>query len=176
MSFTSLITINDFKGELSLALTKSDINQLNEVIDTITPEYMQKLLGIDVYEDFETDIVNDTPEAKWTNLWNGVKYTDNYTSASVKFEGCKKMMVHFIYYHLKKSNTFATLQGDYNNEVDNSTISNNDVTNRKIDKIFNKGYDIYVNAFNFMKSSLLDGRSDYDGIMFQEIERKNINY
>jgi hypothetical protein len=169
---TSNITINDFKGELKLPFANPDIAQLDDVSEAVVNEFMLKLLGVELFEEFMADMENETPEARWSDLWNGKTYTQTLTGHVVKFDGCKKFMVQLIWSEMKAKSTSTEVNGDYNDDISNANKASSLVTNRYVLTIFNKAVVNYGGAFAFMKNSLQSGSLDYDGIQFQEISVK----
>lgn len=176
MSWASTyITSSDFKRDLKLPLDNADLVDFNDYIETVSDKYMRRLLGESLYSEFET-AMDGTPAQKWLDLFDGVVYTNYVDNSEVHFEGCKQMLLYFIYFEVKESTTFAAMNGDYSDTISNSEKVSAVISNRSNSEKFNKGQVIYYNAFNFMKQSLDSGSDDYDGLTFQGLQRQHINY
>jgi len=124
--YTDLITINDFKRELRLSLTGQNLEDLNDYIEEVAKNTMTDLLG-DELSDFETEIVKETPEAKWTTLWGKAKLS----------------CVYFIY--AEYMNFVGTMKknGLYKDVISNAEQTDSIQYRNQITIAYNKGVSYY---------------------------------
>lgn len=162
MDWTTQITINDFKRGLSLPLDNQDKEDLNDYIQEVVESTMLDMLGEDEYADFVSEYEGEDPADKWTNLWDGVEYTDEY--GNMTFAGAKKSCIYFIYAAYLDEMGIPQRQGRYNSVLSNTdawdAISNNNSVNVK----YNKGITIYQEAYNLFQSDL----DTYSNIKFTD--------
>lgn len=57
-------------------------------------EILEKILGIELYDQFMEAIAEDYPDEKWTNLRDGAKYV--YCGVTYRWKGLESLLVPFI--------------------------------------------------------------------------------
>ncbi len=124
--YTDLITINDFKRELRLSLTGQNIEDLNDYIEEVAKNTMADLLG-DELSDFETEIVKETPEAKWITLWAKAKLA----------------CVYFIYSEYMNFVGTMKKNGLYKDVISNAEQTDSIQYRNQITIAYNKGVSYY---------------------------------
>lgn len=124
--YTDLITINDFKRELRLSLTGQNLEDLNDYIEEVAKNTMTDLLG-DELSDFETEIVKETPEERWTTLW----------------EKAKLSCVYFIYSEYMNFVGTMKKNGLYKDVISNAEQTDSIQYRNQITIAYNKGVSYY---------------------------------
>ena len=94
-----LTQIEDFIGRRNVAGSeKLSVQELlQEFIDTFEPDYIKKLLGVELSELFTAGISEAIPDTKWTTLKTKIK----------------DKAINFIYFYwLRENSSFQTAQGE----------------------------------------------------------------
>lgn len=130
-------------------------------------EILTDLLGYELYKDLKADDSN----SKYTDLLNGVEYTD---SDVLKYcEGIVKMLPQLQYYYgLRNIESFTTSLGMFEAEAENG-VRSKATLNRKITTEFNKGIKLYYELVAFIQFKNRTDDTYYDG--FEYKIRSNIN-
>jgi hypothetical protein len=91
----AILQYTDFTSlHLIVLQNANDQALLTDIITYTEKKYLRKLLGDDLYTAFIAGIAEVTPEAKWTQLRDGVTYT--YGGESYVFSGLKEMLKYLV--------------------------------------------------------------------------------
>lgn len=74
---------------------------LDAYINRFEPKILTKLLGYQLYKEFEVGFNAATPEQKWLDLANGADYTNDVLK---RFDGLKLVSIAYVYYMYTKEN------------------------------------------------------------------------
>lgn len=97
--FTGELFIPNISGTTAAAIANAA--ELTSFIAEYEPEYLTKLLGTDLYDEFKAGIAVAVPAAKWTALKAKIYDTTLYKSPAAKY-------VYFFYQQKQKSYTTPT--------------------------------------------------------------------
>lgn len=112
------ITIDDFNGSLKIVANQFKEVDLDYYIETYREQYLRSLVGDGAYEAIETET-----RQKWTDLLNGVYYTD-HNGVRKYVAGLKKALLRFIYFEFVRDNFTATQVGRVKGKSENSERAN----------------------------------------------------
>ena len=100
------ITYEDFsKGKYELHTGMYEQAKINAYIDKYERVYLIKLLGVDLFNLFVADLVNNVPQSqKYLKLYNSFEY-DNANCDIVISEGMVEMVKGLIYFQYLKDQT-----------------------------------------------------------------------
>jgi len=109
MASIPFLSVNYFVGELQIPnLTGSApavtprVNELLWFIKKYEPEFLELLLGEDLYLEFSAGIAATTPEAKWTTLKNKIYQIDSVNGIYMSPAAA------YVYYHFMRNSQTAT--------------------------------------------------------------------
>jgi len=113
-----IITIDDFKGVLSLSANTFKVIEIDSYINTYLNEYTRRLLSTEVYE-----ILGTSNDVKWTLLIDGGTYF--YLDCEGKkrkssIAGFTNFLKFIIYFHIVRDDFTMTDVGAVNNKNENS--------------------------------------------------------
>ena len=108
-----ILSIQDFVGKYALHTGMYDVNKLQDYIDIYEPRYLKNLLGIDLYNQFQSDLLNNVPQSpNFIKIFNefsedlGYNFYTNYgvgySSNQLDSEGILQMLKGFIYFEYAK--------------------------------------------------------------------------
>jgi len=108
-----ILSIQDFVGKYALHTGMYDVNKLQDYIDIYEPRYLKNLLGIDLYNQFQSDLLNNVPQSpNFIKIFNefsedlGYNFYTNYgvgySSNQLDSEGILQMLKGFIYFEYSK--------------------------------------------------------------------------
>lgn len=117
----NIIDTTYFQGKLTIAQKSeaSVVATLTAFIGNLETEYLQKLLGYELWKNYIAGIaVAPTPDVKWTNIRDGVEFTDN-RGILTKWMGLKftqngiprSPIANYIYFYWIKNEVSATTGG-----------------------------------------------------------------
>lgn len=114
MASIPFLSVNYFVGELQIPnLTGSApavtprVNELLWFIKKYEPEFLELLLGEDLYLEFSAGIAATTPEAKWTTLKNKIYQIDSVNGIYMSPAAA------YVYYHyMCNATTVTTIAGE----------------------------------------------------------------
>lgn len=107
---TAYLTAKYFVGELlvpnvtgaSSAVVTANLNNLKWYIGKYEPDFVEKLLGSDLYEEYLAGLAATNPAAKWTNLKNKIYIVDAENDVHIS------PAANYVYYHIMRSTITAT--------------------------------------------------------------------
>ena len=127
-----LIDTDDFVGKWNIAVDDYSEDRLNDYIDTFEKQYLVYLLGVELFDLFQADLVLQVPQtARFVSIFNEFFIDDG--SCVFHSEGMKKMLLGMIYFQYVRDNDIKqTPSGTYKNtsELANSFPSFNSVVQR----------------------------------------------
>lgn len=108
-----ILSIQDFVGKYALHTGMYDVNKLQNYIDIYEPRYLKNLLGVDLYNQFQSDLLNNVPQSpNFLKIFNAFSedlgynfyttYGFAYNSNQLDSEGIKQMLKGFIYFEYSK--------------------------------------------------------------------------
>lgn len=135
-----LVQAVDMQGVIKLALHDNKKQDFNSISTEYQEFYFQKLLGDELYNEFDSGLAEVTPNQKWLDLRDGADFTTSDGKA-LKWLGLKNMLKFIIYYEYKKDNrSVDTISGETKKQNLHSIYANE---NAKLQKAYNKAVDLY---------------------------------
>lgn len=120
-----LIDTDDFKGKWFIPTDDYSEDRLNDYIDTFEKKYLVYLLGKELFDEFQADLVAQVPQtARFVSIFNEFFIDDG--SCVFHSEGMKKMLLGMVYFHYVRDNDVKqTPSGTFKNtsELANSFTS-----------------------------------------------------
>lgn len=108
----------DYKGKVRISTQKG--SQFDEYITEYEREYLTELINVEVYNDIKD---NDPIAQKYTDLIDGVQYTDD-NGDLIDYRGLKRMLLRFIYAEYNADNFQTSIGGNVRSVNENSTVLN----------------------------------------------------
>lgn len=96
-----IVSTSDFVGKYALSQGMYNTPDYQYYIDKYEPKYLKDLLGIDLYNEFEADLITGggTPtEPRFLDIFLPLNY--DYNFRVYYSEGMKQMLVGFIYFEI----------------------------------------------------------------------------
>lgn len=151
------ITYNDFgKGKFELHHGMYEQAKIQAYIDKYERQYLVKLLGVELFNQFVADLVANVPQtAKYLKIYNPFEY-DNVNCYIYISEGMIDMIKGFVYYqYLKDLTNNVAVSGNVRPLGENS--ENVSTLNSMIYTRYNDS----VRTFKAIQSYICDFSSDY---------------
>lgn len=155
-----IITTSDFTGEYQVPQTR--YSDLDLYINKYTKLYLEQMLGVELYKEFDADLDNGIPQTeRFEVIFNSLSYDkDNCVYQS---EGIKQMLVEFVYYHFTvESQLYNTSTGTMSTD---SELSKPKPYANNIISAYNKA----VSNSRVIQYYILDNKDDYEKENIQEI-------
>lgn len=131
-----ILSIQDFTGKYQVSTGMYDQAKLQDYINRYEPRYLKELFGITLYNDFQSDLLNNVPQSPnflvlfnplsedlgynfyyFNGIYEGVNQLDS--------EGIKEMLKGFIYFeYVKDLSNQITPIGLVKPDNENSTVAN----------------------------------------------------
>ena len=131
-----ILSIQDFSGKYQVSTGMFDQAKLQDYINRYEPRYLKELFGITLYNDFQSDLLNNVPQSPnflvlfnplsedlgynfyyFNGIYEGVNQLDS--------EGIKEMLKGFIYFeYVKDLSNQITPIGLVKPDNENSTVAN----------------------------------------------------
>jgi len=167
----AILLQTDFKdGKYQLhQVTSNDKNaEILESITRVQDEILDKLLGVTLKDVFDIEYADPIP-VKWSNLIDGVVYTNSLTNRPVRFKGIKEALKGFTYNDFLSKDTLNTDSGQ-TRMMDKSTTNNlMGIELKQLRKdAFNNAVMVYQNARDFM----YENKDDYPNWLYSQISFK----
>tara|TARA_R110002050_G_scaffold12524_7_gene41072 strand:- start:14716 stop:15228 length:513 start_codon:yes stop_codon:yes gene_type:complete len=99
----AILTQADFTGKYALSQGMYSTTKITDYIDIYEKKYLIDLLGVDLYNLFDADLVagSGTPtEARFLVIWNALTF--DYSNCVYISDGIKEMLKGYIYYEFLK--------------------------------------------------------------------------
>ncbi len=131
-----ILSIQDFTGKYQVSTGMYDQARLQDYINRYEPRYLKELFGISLYNDFQSDLVNNVPQSpNFLTLFNPLSedlgYNFYYFNGiyeginQIDSEGIKEMLKGFIYFeYVKDLSNQITPIGLVKPDNENSTVAN----------------------------------------------------
>lgn len=151
------ITFNDFgKGKFELHKGIYENNKIQAYIDKYERQYLIKLLGAELFKDFEADLVAGVPvEARFLALYNAFEYDEVNCGVYIS-EGMMDMIKGFVYYqYLKDKTNVVAVSGNVRQMGENS--ENVSTLNTMIYTRYNDS----VRTYKAIQKFICDNNKDY---------------
>lgn len=124
-----LITIADFEGKYELHTGMYDQQKLQDYIDKYEPLYLVNLLGAELYNEFQADLIlgGGVPtEPRFEFIFNAFNY--DYNCNILISQGMIEMLLGFVYFeYLKDLSNQVTTAGNVKpvgeNSINTSTLN-----------------------------------------------------
>lgn len=149
-----------------LALDFGNYSGFDDYAAQIQEETLLTLLGYATYKDFDA---NPT-EPEYTNLLNGVEWTD---SAGVlhKAAGITTMLPYFFYFYYSRDvQSFNTTLGEFESLAENAQPADRARLNSRLVNNYNKGLEYYYQLVAYMEQA----PADYPNVISQVLEQQNV--
>jgi len=142
----NIVSITDFKGKYAVSISEFAIDTFNDFITDEQYDILIDMLGAELYNDFNT---NPT-EAKWTNLQDGITYTD-YNGYFQNWRGLKVLLVPYVYSKFTLENYKKQVQsGLVKPNFENAEPLNERERKEVAYKAWNEFVKIWDECFNFL--------------------------
>jgi hypothetical protein len=149
-----LIDADDFVGKWAIAQDDYSTDRIDEYITTFEKKYLVELLGVELFDLFQADLVAQVPQtAIYISIFNEFYIDDG--SCVFHSEGMKKMLLGMIYFQYVRDNDIKqTPSGTFKNtsELANAFPSFNQVVQR-----WNQSTD----TFGVIQWYICDNPTDY---------------
>ncbi len=164
----SIVQTTDFQLNEALPIDGILGSALQKYIDKYERIILSRVLGYELYKEFNTAIAGGSPALKWTELRDGAEYTDTYLEY---FEGVKDLAVDYIYFKfIQQNNEYSTSVGIKKVLTENSE---NITPNNKVVIAYNDMVDINEQLRKFIPAKNAESANTYEN--YREIEIKKIN-
>jgi hypothetical protein len=90
-----LITHNDFVGEYNLSINELNQGDFNSFVSVRQVEFLRKIFGVTMYNEYKTGMETLPIESKWTDLNDGCDFT--YSDYAYHFDGVKEALKAYVY-------------------------------------------------------------------------------
>jgi hypothetical protein len=131
-----ITSISDYKGKYKLSTGMYDQNKIQDYIDRYEPRYLRALMGVDLYNQFESDLDGGIPQSPnllkiYNALYEDVgsfyyhwkRVYEMYDQ--IESEGIKEMLKGFIYFEYAKDLVNEmTPYGNVKPVAENSEVAN----------------------------------------------------
>jgi hypothetical protein len=156
-----ITTPQDYIGKYSLSTGMFSTSKLQEYIDRYEPRYLKELFGVDLYDQFVSDLSGGVPQSpNFLKVFNafsenvgGYYYTYNrhyqYTEL-LDSEGIKEMLKGFIYFEYAKD--LKNQMTPYGNVTQNA--ENSDITNTLFSLMYTR-YNEAIRSFDSIQQYIL---------------------
>ena len=116
-----LIDSEDFVGKWAIAQDDYSTDRLDEYITTFEKQYLVYLLGVELFDLFQADLVAQVPQtARFVSIFNEFYIDDN--SCVFHSEGMKKMLLGMVYFQYVRDNDIKqTPSGTFKNNSELAT-------------------------------------------------------
>lgn len=142
------ISPSQFTGKLKIVANQFKQEDLQYYIDTFVPQYTREVLGDAAFID-----INDQTRQKWTDLLNGVNYTDANGERKV-LNGFTELLKHFIYFEFIRDDWFSTQAGKVKSSFENSTRSSSIEVGNIAASRYNYAAEVICNQYeNFFEAN-----------------------
>jgi len=131
-----ITSISDYVGKYSLSKGIYDNSKLQEYIDRYEPRYLKQLLGVELYNEFVSDLSSNVPQSpNFIKIFNPLSEdvgsyiygwnTHHLINSILDSEGIKEMLKGFIYFEYAKDlYNQMTPYGQVKPKSENSEITN----------------------------------------------------
>jgi hypothetical protein len=131
-----ILSIQDFTGKYQVSTGMYDQAKLQDYINRYEPRYLKQLFGVSLYNDFQSDLLNNVPQSpNFLTLFNPLSedmgYNFYYFNGvyegvnQIDSEGIKEMLKGFIYFeYVKDLSNQITPIGLVKPDNENSTVAN----------------------------------------------------
>lgn len=131
-----ILSIQDFTGKYQVSTGMYDQAKLQDYINRYEPRYLKELFGITLYNDFQSDLLNNVPQSPnflvlFNPLSEDIGYNFYYFNGTyeginqIDSEGIKEMLKGFIYFeYVKDLSNQITPIGLVKPDNENSTVAN----------------------------------------------------
>lgn len=150
-----IVKTTDFTGFYAISQNKFDKDALQAYIDQYEKDYLQDLLGCELYDIFIADLdVNGVPQTViYQTIYNELCVDESlYTCTCDKVKrssGIKQMLKGFIYYHyIRDQRLKNTISGTIVNDNENSVQAS---TNELI-TLIHRRYNDSINSYKAIQS------------------------
>ena len=150
-----IINTEDFVGKYRI--NQNDCSDLQKYIDKFESEYLQELLGCDLYELFKTDfeITGTAPtDAIYTKIFD--EFCQDESLCIIRSQGMKEMLIGFIYYEFVKDAPYKA--GDNGAVMNAVEVSTHAGTNEH--DIYTR-YNIAVETHKAIQWCICENSADY---------------
>lgn len=131
-----ILSTTDFTGKYQISTGMYDTAKLQDYINRYEPRYLKELFGVSLYNDFQSDLLNNVPRSPnflvvFNPLSEDMGYNFYYFNGiyegvnQIDSEGIKEMLKGFIYFeYVKDLSNQITPIGLVKPQNENSTVAN----------------------------------------------------
>lgn len=131
-----ILSPSDFTGKYELHTGMYVQSKLQNYIDIYEPMYLKQMFGIDLYNQFQSDLLNNVPQSpNFLTVFNPLsedlgysfytQYGFNEVNSMIVSQGIKEMLKGFIYFEYAKDlNNQMTPYGNVKPTAENSEVVN----------------------------------------------------
>jgi len=131
-----ILSTTDFTGKYQISTGMYDTDKLQDYINRYEPRYLKELFGVSLYNDFQSDLLNNVPQSPnflvvFNPLSEDMGYNFYYFNGiyegvnQIDSEGIKEMLKGFIYFeYVKDLSNQITPIGLVKPQNENSTVAN----------------------------------------------------
>ena len=149
-----LIDSDDFTGVWALSQGTYSDSEIDAYIELWEKRFLVELLGVELFDLFEADLVNQVPQDPiYLKIYNSF-YIDDSTCVVVS-EGMKKMLLGFIYFLYVRDAAVHTKMGSVINEAENSREARGE--ERGLTQRYNKA----ISTYKAIQWCICDQDQDY---------------
>jgi hypothetical protein len=147
----------DFKGFYKQSANSYDKVAVQLFINKFEPLYLCRLLGADLYTDFEADLVDGVPTSqKYLDIFNA--FCESEGRCLYQSEGMKEMLKGFLFYeYTTTTNLQHTIAGVQQNESDNTTQTSIENIYRNAEQRFN----LSIATWDAIQWKVCDNENEY---------------
>lgn len=146
-----LVIPSDFKGEYKVSTDRFTIGDLEMYIAKYTKYYLERLLGKELYDLFDSDLDAGMPQIPQTTRFLEIynPFTKEDICNLYSSDGMRQMLIKFIYFHYIRDIQYAnTVVGTVSSENENSNLAGFNGYN--LTRSYNQGVADYKSIQRFM--------------------------
>lgn len=162
-----IINVSDFTGKFSLSKGMFSESKITDYIERYQDQYLRELLGVELFNSFQNDLVNDVPLspgfkkifdpfAEDVSIMNTRFYRGFSFSGILISKGMKDMLKGFIYYEYAKD--LVNQMTPFGNTKPQS--ENSDITNTLFSMMYNR-YNESITTFQAIQDYIILNQSDF---------------
>jgi len=151
----NILQPSDFTGRYDIGQNGYTVTDLQGFIDFYEEDYLQFLLGCELYDLFVADLLNGEPQ---TPIYQAIfnSFCIDQDNCIIKSAGMKDMLKAFIYFeYARKSDDSVTISGNTQSSSDNS------VKPSQIQAGLYNYYNEGINTYHAIQAYIKENETDY---------------
>lgn len=118
----NFLTISDFVDEIQLHVSSIRSTDFDSFLTRKQSDFLRKVLGVELSEDFISGLGEDPILEKWTKLKDGANFV--YAGETYYFEGIKNSLKNYCYIKWQQQNSSTNVDsGNVINKQENSYLA-----------------------------------------------------